>query len=141
VGHPFGPGVLFFPAVIRAVWSYQFASAIALGIGTNFTEIPRGPAPPQPGSSCLNSGPFTPLWLTLGISNEFRIARGAAAVRFVVGVRYLANNRELVDGLRARCTTPRTDFSPQDLLYDPPTLDHAVFPIFPWFSFDAGYAL
>jgi hypothetical protein len=141
IGHPFGPGVLFFPAVFRAVWSYQFASTVMLGLGTNFTELPRGTAAPPSGAACLDAGPFTPLWLTFGIGNEFRVARGAGAVRFVVGARYLANNRELVDGLRARCTTPSTRIEPRDLFFDPPTLDHSVFPLFPWFGFDAGYAL
>lgn len=141
VGHPFGPGVLFYPVALRWVWSYQFASSILLGLGTNFTELPRGNAPPPAGGRCLDAGPFTPLWLTFGISNEFRIARGAGAVRFVVGARYLANNRELIEGLNGRCTTPTTRLEPRDLFYDPPTLDHAVFPLFPWFAFDAGYAL
>lgn len=141
VGHPFGPGVLFYPAIFRAVWSYQFASTVQLGIGTNFTELPRGNAAPPAGASCSSAGPFTPLWLTLGIGNEFRIARGAGAVRFVVGARYLANNRELVEGLRSRCTTPTTQLEPRDLFFDPPTLDHSVFPLFPFFAFDAGYAI
>lgn len=141
IGHPFGPGVLFYPAVLRWVWSYQFASSILAGLGTSFTELPRGNDPPPSGASCLDAGPFTPLWLMFGIGNEFRIARGAGAIRFVVGLRYLANNRELVDGLRSRCTTPTTAIQPRDLFYDLPTLDHGVFPVFPWFAFDAGYAL
>jgi hypothetical protein len=141
IGHPFGPGVQFYPAIFRAVWSYQFASTVQLGIGTNLTELPRGDAAPPMGASCLNAGPFTPLWLTLAIGNEFRIARGAGAVRFVIGARYLANNREMVEGLRSRCTTPTTRLEPRDLFFDPPTLDHTVFPLFPFFAFDAGYAI
>jgi hypothetical protein len=141
VGHPFGPGLLFFPGIVRAVWSYQFATGVALGLGTNFTELPQGSNAPPPGGACLSAGPFTPLWLALGITNEFRIARGAGAARFVVGLRYLANHRELNDALRARCNAPTQELSPRDLLYDPPTLDHGRFPVMPWFSFDAGYAL
>lgn len=141
IGHPFGPGVLFFPASFRAVWSYQFASSVMLGIGTNFTEILRGDDPPPAGGTCQPAGPFTPMWLVLGIANEFRIARGAGAVRFVVGGRFLVNHPELTSGVRARCNTPVTHLEPRDLFFDTPMLDHGRFPILPWFAFDAGYAL
>jgi hypothetical protein len=141
IGHPFGPGVQFYPAIFRAVWSYQFASTVQFGLGTNFTQLPRGDAAPVMGASCASAGSFTPLWLTLAIGNEFRIARGAGAVRFVLGARHLANNREMVDALRLRCTMATTRLEPRDLFFDPPTLDHAVFPLFPFFAFDAGYAM
>jgi hypothetical protein len=141
LGHPFGPGLLFFPAAFRAVWSYQFASSLSLGLGTNFTYLPQGTAPPPSGATCQPTGPFTPMWLVFGLANEFRVARGAGAVRFVIGGRWLVNNPELVSGLTARCTTPQTHIEPRDLFFDPPTLDHGRIPLLPWFAFDAGYAL
>lgn len=141
IGHPFGPGVLFFPASFRAVWSYQFASSVMLGIGTNFTEIPRGSDSPPAGGTCQPMGPFTPMWLVLGLANEFRIARGAGTVRFVLGGRFLVNHPELTAGVRGRCNTPVTHIEPRDLFFDTPLLDHGRFPILPWFAFDAGYAL
>jgi hypothetical protein len=141
IGHPFGPGVLFYPASFRAVWSYQFASSIMLGIGTNFTELPRGSDAPPAGAMCQSAGAFTPLWIVLGIANEFRIARGAGAFRFVLGGRFLANNPELTEGVRARCNTPVSRIEPRDLFFDTPLLDHGMFPILPWFAFDGGYAL
>ncbi|MDP3275463.1 MAG: hypothetical protein Q8Q09_09735 [Deltaproteobacteria bacterium] len=140
-GHPFGPGVAFFPVVLRAPWSYQFASSLLVGIGTNFTEIQRGTSPPVGGSTCQPTGPFTPMWLIFGIGNEFRIMHGAVAARITVGVRHLVNNQELVHGIQSRCGEVRTSFEPRDLLYDTPNWDHSVVPLLPWFAFDAGYAL
>lgn len=141
VGHPFGVGVTFMPAMFRAPLSHQFALGAGLGLGTNFTNLPSSNIPLSPGQMCRGPGPFTPMWLMLAMSAEFRILGGAIAARFLAGVRYLANNAELIDALQARCVTARTSYEPRDLLYDPPTLDHSVFPLFPWFSFEVGYAL
>ncbi len=140
VGHPFGVGLTFLPAMFRAPLSAQFSLGGGFGLGTNFTELPSSSVPLIPGQTCRGAGGFTPMWLLFALSAEFRILSGAIAARFLAGVRYLANNAELVDGLQSRCIRARTTYEPRDLLYDPPTLDHSVFPVFPWFSFDIGYA-
>lgn len=134
VGHPFGPGVGF-SVVGRVPWSYQYATGLALGFGTNFTVIPRGADPMR---SCASASPFTPVWFHAGVTNEWRVAP-SFTVRVSVGARYLFNSRELRDALDTHCVSRRQDIQFWELFFDDPTVDHDIFPVLPWMMVDLGW--
>jgi tetratricopeptide (TPR) repeat protein len=137
-GHPFGPGVQLAISG-RIPWSYQYATGLLLGFGTNFTVVEQGTPPAEdPGRRCSARSPFTPVWFVAGISNEWRVAP-SFTVRLSGGLRHLFNRTELQAALDTHCQPVRVLTGAWEHFFDPPLADRESVPLLPWMMVDLGW--
>jgi hypothetical protein len=137
---------------LRVPWTYRYSIGLMSGLGSAFTFVPADPHPMTGGHVWRE---VTPLWVPIALTHEWRTGVGFT-YRLAVGIKVQVNYRGFGAEADAAATSAgRYAAEPEfaeawrvhdrleisDVLFDRIALDHRLFPVLPFVTFDIGWSL